>query len=87
MLNYLILTDTSNGDYCTQTFVALDKWLQQVASEKGTGALKAIKSALENNIDANITYYEYLATEAEKTGQSPIVAQNRLLAGLSRALK
>jgi hypothetical protein len=81
------LTDTSNGDYCTQTFVALDKWLQQVASEKGTGALKAIKSAFENNIDANITYYEYLATEAEKTGQSPIVAQNTLLAGLYKALK
>ena len=82
-----MLTDTSEGGYCTQTFVALDKWLQQVASEKGTGALRAIKSALENNIDANITYYEYLATEAEKTGQSPIVAQSRLLAGLYKALK
>lgn len=82
-----MLTDTSTGDYCTQTFVALDKWLQQVASEKETGALKAVKSAFENNIDANITYHEYLATEAEKTGQSPIVAQNRLLAGLYRALK
>ena len=65
----------------------MGKWLQQVASEKGTGALKAVKSAFENNIDANITYYEYLAIEAEKTGQSPIVAQNRLLAGLYRALK
>jgi hypothetical protein len=65
----------------------LDKWLQQAASEKETDALKAIKSAFENNIDANITYYEYLTTEAEKTGQSPIVAQNRLLAGLYRALK
>jgi hypothetical protein len=82
-----MLTDTSEGGYCTQTFAVLDKWLQQVASEKGTGALKAVKSAFENNIDANITYYEYLATEAEKTGQSPIVAQNRLLAGLYRALK
>ncbi len=81
------MADTSTGDYCTQTFVALDKWLQQVASEKGTDALKAVKSVLENNIDSNITYYEYLATEAEKTGQSPIVAQNRLLAGLYRALK
>jgi hypothetical protein len=82
-----MLTDTSTGDYCTRTFVALDKWLQQVASEKETGALKAVKSAFENNIDANITYYEYLATEAEKTDQFPIVAQNRLLAGLYRALK
>jgi hypothetical protein len=53
-----MLADTSNGDYCTQTFVALDKWLQQAASEKGTGALKAVKSAFENNIDVNITYYE-----------------------------
>jgi hypothetical protein len=82
-----MLADTSMEDYCTQTFVALDKWLQQTASEKGTGALKAIKSALENNVDANITYYEYLATEAEKTGQSPIAAQNRLLASLYKALK
>jgi hypothetical protein len=82
-----MLADTSEGDYCMQTFVALDKWLQQAASEKETDALKAIKSAFENNIDANITSYEYLTTEAEKTGQSPIVAQNRLLAGLYRALK
>ena len=52
-------------------FVALDKWLQQAAAEKETGALKAVKSAFENNIGANITYYEYLATEAEKNWSIP----------------
>jgi len=74
------------SNYCSQTFVILDKWLNQVGGEKGEEALSIVKSALQNNIRANITYYEGLAREAENNGLNELASRNRLLAKLYTGL-
>lgn len=80
------MKDNNLSNYCSQTFVILDKWMNQVAQEKGEQALKIVKGALQTNIEANVTYYENLASEAGKNGQTELAAQNRLLATLYRGL-
>lgn len=82
-----IMNDESQlSTYCSQTFVILDKWLNQVGGEKGEQALGIVKSALQNNIRANMTYYEGLAKEAENNGEHELASRNRLLAKLYKGL-
>ena len=80
------MDDQELSNYCNQTFVILDKWLSEVGAKKGDEALVVVKKALENNIKANITYYESLAGEAEKNGLSTLASRNRLLARLYSGL-
>jgi hypothetical protein len=72
--------------YCRQTFAILDKWLNQVGQEKGDQALNIVRGAIQNNLDANVTYYEELAKQAEQNGQTELAAKNRLLARLYKGL-
>ncbi len=74
------------SNYCSQTFIILDKWLHQISKEKGAEALTIVKSALQNNIKANMTYYEELAKQAEKNGQHELASRNGLLAKLYMGL-
>jgi len=70
------------SNYYTQTFAILDKWLNNVAEEKGEQALQAVKKAVENNLNANVTYYEDVAKEADRNGEHQLATRNRLLAKL-----
>lgn len=81
-----IKDDENLSSYCTQTFVILDKWLNQMGQEKGEEAIKIIKEAMLNNIKANITYYQGLAKEAEGNGHTELASQNMLLARLYKGL-
>jgi hypothetical protein len=74
------------SNYCSQTFVILDKWLTQIGIEKGDDALEIVKEAFQNNINANMTYYETVANEAEKRGENEIASQNRRIAKLYKGL-
>ncbi|AFU58982.1 hypothetical protein Ngar_c20500 [Candidatus Nitrososphaera gargensis Ga9.2] len=78
--------DEQVSSYCTQTFVILDKWLNQLGREKGDEALKIIKEALRNNTKANITYYQEFAKEAKENGHVELASQNMLLARLYKGL-
>jgi hypothetical protein len=73
-------------NYCSQTFVALDKWLNKAAAENGDEALKIVKENFQNNVKANLTYYEGLAEEAEKSGQKKLASKHRLLVSLYKEL-
>jgi hypothetical protein len=73
-------------NYCSQTFVVLDKWLNQIGTEKGDEALQIVKDAIENNVKANIAYYENLAKEAEDNGLDELAAKHKLLARLYKGL-
>lgn len=74
-------------NYCTQTFIALDKWLNRVGAESGEKAVKIVKDNFQNNIQANVTYYEDLAEEAEKNGQKNLASRHRLIAKLYKELQ
>jgi hypothetical protein len=74
------------ASYCSQTFVILDKWLNQVGAEKGEQALSVVKKALQTNIKANTEYYEWLVEEAENGGEHGLAEKNRLLARLYKGL-
>ena len=78
-------TEESNS-VCTQTFVALDRWLNHVGREKGDKALEVVRSAMRNNLDANITYYEAVAKGAELNGNLQFAARYKLLVSLYRGL-
>jgi len=72
--------------YCTQTFTVLDKWLVQVSLEKGEQALEEVKRKMQNNMNANVTYYEGLAKDFASNGQKELAAKNELLAKLYKGL-
>ncbi len=74
------------ASYCSQTFVILDKWLNQLGAEKGEQALSIVKKALQTNIKANTEYYEWLAKEAESSGEHDLAEKYRLLARLYKGL-
>ena len=74
------------SSYSSQTFALLDKWLNQVGAQKGGEGLRMVKSTLQNNIKANIAYYESLAKEAESIGHKELAAKNRLVAELYKGL-
>jgi hypothetical protein len=83
---YILSNEQTLSNYCAQTFTILDKWLNQVALEKGQGALSIVKAALHNNLQANVTYYEQVANELEQRGETKLVEKNRLLAYLYKGL-
>lgn len=64
----------------------MDKWLNQVASEKGKEALTIARGALLNNMSANASYYQSMASEAEKNGHTEIAARCTLLADIYNRL-
>ena len=74
------------SNYCSQTFVVLDKWLNQIGAEKGEEALHIVQQAIQNNLTANLTYYESLAKEATENGHDALASRYRLLAKLYRGL-
>ena len=79
-------SDDGLSNYCSQTFVILDRWLNQVANEKGNEALTIARSALLNNMSANSSYYESMAIEAKKNGQIEFAARYSLLADIYNRL-
>jgi hypothetical protein len=60
--------------------------LNKVGAESGDKALKIVQDNFQNNVKANMTYYEDLAHEAEKSGQKKFASQHRLLALLYKEL-
>jgi hypothetical protein len=76
----------SLSNYCSQTFVVLDKWLNQVGAEKGDKALQIVKDAIENNLKANITYYENIVNAAEENGLTELASRHLLMARLYKGL-
>ena len=73
-------------NYCTQAFVAIDRWLTHAGEDKGNKALKIVRDNFQNNIKANVTYYASLAKEAEKNGQKKLAARHKLLVRLYKEL-
>lgn len=78
--------DERLSGYCSQTFVILDKWLNEIGKAKGEESLEIVRHALHNNIKANVTYYEGIAVEAQKIGQTELANRNKLLAKLYKGL-
>ena len=78
--------DDQLSSYCSQTFVILDKWLNEIGKAKGEQSLEMVRHALHNNIKANVTYYESIANEAQKNGQTELANRNKLLAKLYKGL-
>jgi hypothetical protein len=74
------------SNYCTQTFTTLDRWLNQVSGEQGEQSLGYVKQAWQNNLKANMTYYEEFARAAEKNGEHELASRNSLLARLYKGL-
>lgn len=68
--------------FCNQTFVILDRWLNQIGREKGKDASRIVKETFQNNIKANLSYYESIAKNADENEQHEIAATNRLMAKL-----
>jgi hypothetical protein len=64
----------------------LDKWLNKVGAECGDKALKIVQDNFQNNIKANVTYYENLVEEAEKSGEKKLASKHRLLVRLYKEL-
>lgn len=84
-------SDVSDGEistYCSHTFNALDKWLIRIANENNPEeAAKIAKGTFQNNIRANIDYYEYLAKSADEEHQEKVAARNRVIANMYRGFR
>ena len=82
------MSNSADGDggistYCSHTFNALDKWLIQITNEKNPGEVsKLVQTSFQNNIKANIDYYEYLAKSADADHLEKAAARNRLMVNL-----
>ena len=69
--------------YCGQTFAMLDKWMLQIAEERGAEiAFRKVKETFENNIKANVSYYEELAKIAQENNKGQNAEANLLMAKL-----
>jgi hypothetical protein len=66
------------SSFCSQTFVILDKWLNQIGKEyKGNHhASKIAKEIFQNNINANVTYYESFAKSAEQSQEADLATKS-----------
>lgn len=82
------MSNSKNSDgeistYCGHTFAMLDKWLIRIGNENNPEeSSKIVKRAFQNNIKANISYYEYLEKAAEESHRKKMAATNRLIANL-----
>lgn len=75
--------DGQISTYCGQTFAMLDRWLIRIGNENNPEeASKIVKTTFQNNIKANITYYEELAKAANESHQKKMAATHRLIANL-----
>jgi hypothetical protein len=81
-------SDNSDGDistYCSQTFNAFDKWLIRLANENNSDeAFKIAKGTFQNNVKANIDYYEYVAKSAEEEHLEQVATRNHMIANMYR---
>ena len=61
----------------------LDQWLVQIMKEKNAGeASKIAQKTFQNNIHANISYYEGVEKEALQNDLGEIAARNRAMVNL-----
>jgi hypothetical protein len=75
--------DNKISNYCSQTFRLLDQWLVQIVKEKtGDDAFDLTQKTFQNNIQANISYYESLEEAALQNHDDAVAATNRAMVNL-----
>ena len=67
---------------CTQTFRALDDWLQESATTKGEASMEDVRRLFHNDLRANIHYYNHCAMDFEANNEKELAAKYRLIGKL-----
>lgn len=80
------MAETNLEQYSTKAFVALDNWLNRSVAENGEEASEIVSHAFQNNINANLSFYEGLANEADRNGYLGLSARVKAVAKLYKAL-
>ena len=82
------MTDYNNDNdeiltFCDRTFAMLDKWLVQIGSENdGVNASEIVQRAFHNNIEANISHYQFMVRAAMENQDQETADRNRLMVNL-----